>query len=129
MPRPLLLLLLPWLLQLPSRAEEALSTRLKRSAPYREDRLLLKPKGGINARDLARFHAENHCDVLRVFPGFGGVQVLQVPKGMAVAIDQRRSSRRCEGGKAGSSRRNHGSFPRRPFELAHHSGHALHPDA
>ena len=57
------------------------------SAPpaYREDRILIKPKAGINQTVLNNFHQARKGEVLRVFDGIGHLQVLRVPPGETVS--------------------------------------------
>jgi len=52
MPRLLLILLLPWFAQHTSLAEAAQATSLENAAAYREDRLLVRPKGGVSRGKL-----------------------------------------------------------------------------
>lgn len=49
-------------------------------AKFSPGRLLIQPKPGARAQELARFHAANGCSILRRFPAFGEVQVLQLPR-------------------------------------------------
>ncbi len=51
---------------------------------YREDRILIKPKAGINQTVLDNFHLARKGEVLRTFDGIGHLQVLRVPKGETV---------------------------------------------
>jgi hypothetical protein len=51
---------------------------------YREDRILIKPKAGINQTALDNFHLARKGEVLRTFDGIGHLQVLSVPKGETV---------------------------------------------
>ena len=51
---------------------------------YREDRILIKPKAGINQTVLDNFHLARKGEVLRTFGGIGHLQVLRVPKGETV---------------------------------------------
>ena len=51
---------------------------------YREDRILIKPKVGINWTALDNFHLARKGEVLRTFDGIGHLQVLRVPKGETV---------------------------------------------
>ena len=51
---------------------------------YREDRILIMPKAGINQTALASFHLARKGEVLRTFDGIGHLQVLRVPKGETV---------------------------------------------
>jgi subtilisin family serine protease len=53
-------------------------------AAYREDRILIKPKAGINQTALNNFHLARKGEVLRTFDGIGHLQVLRVPKGETV---------------------------------------------
>jgi subtilisin family serine protease len=53
-------------------------------AAYREDRILIKPKAGINQAALENFHLARKGEVLRTFDGIGHLQVLSVPKGETV---------------------------------------------
>jgi subtilisin family serine protease len=71
-------------LQISGKAAEAGTSAPLNRAAQREDRFLVKPKDGVSPQDLTRFHAESHCELLRHFPGFGGVQVLRVPPGESV---------------------------------------------
>jgi subtilisin family serine protease len=48
---------------------------------YRADRILIKPKAGINRAVLDNFHLTRRADVLRTFDGIGHLQVLSVPEG------------------------------------------------
>lgn len=48
-------------------------------AGFSPHRLLIQPKPDVSATELDRFHTTNGCSVLRRFPAFGGVQVLQLP--------------------------------------------------
>lgn len=49
-----------------------------------ESRFLIKPRIGTSREALDHFHANNRCEVLRRFPGFGGVEVVRLPMGQAV---------------------------------------------
>ena len=51
---------------------------------YRADRILIKPKAGVNRAALDNFHLARKADVLRTFDGIGHLQVLSVPKGETV---------------------------------------------
>jgi len=51
---------------------------------YREDRILIKPKAGINQSALDNFHLARKGEVLRTFDGIGHLQILRVPKGETV---------------------------------------------
>jgi subtilisin family serine protease len=51
---------------------------------YREDRILIMPKAGINRTALNNFHLARKGEVLRTFDGIGHLQVLRVPKGETV---------------------------------------------
>lgn len=78
------LVLLPALLWLtPMRATAAPAVGEK-VATQAEDRFLVKPRTGASRVELARFHSENRCEVLRRFPGFGDLKVLRAPPGHAV---------------------------------------------
>jgi subtilisin family serine protease len=48
---------------------------------YRADRILIKPKAGINQAALDNFHLARKAGVLRTFEGIGHLQVLSVPAG------------------------------------------------
>ena len=52
---------------------------------YREDRILIMPKTGINQTALANFHLARKGEVLRTFDGIGHLQVLRVPQGETVS--------------------------------------------
>lgn len=52
--------------------------------PLESNRFLVKPKFGSGRQALDRFHGENRCEVVRRFPGFGGLQVLRAPPGQVV---------------------------------------------
>lgn len=61
------------------------SARAQSTQPaYREDRILIKPKAGINQTALNNFHLARKGEVLRTFDGIGHLQVLRVPKGETV---------------------------------------------
>ena len=51
---------------------------------YREDRILIMPKAGINRAALDSFHLARKGKVLQTFDGIGHLQVLSVPKGETV---------------------------------------------
>jgi subtilisin family serine protease len=55
-----------------------------RVAPQAEDRLLIKPRIGVNRAELARFQSVNRCEIVRHFPGLGDLQVLRVSRGQAI---------------------------------------------
>jgi subtilisin family serine protease len=48
---------------------------------YRADRILIKPKAGINRAALDNFHRTRKAGLLRTFEGIGRLQVLSVPAG------------------------------------------------
>jgi subtilisin family serine protease len=52
---------------------------------YREDRILIMPKAGINLAALDNFHLARKGEVLRTFDGIGHLQVLHVPQGETVS--------------------------------------------
>jgi subtilisin family serine protease len=54
---------------------------MSNTARFRNDRLLIKPKPHANREQLDQLHERNHSKILRVFPGIGNVQVLQIPPG------------------------------------------------
>jgi subtilisin family serine protease len=47
---------------------------------YRPDRILIQPNAQTDPAELAAFHESNAVQVLRSFPAFDGIQVLQVPR-------------------------------------------------
>ncbi|HTY88246.1 MAG TPA: S8 family peptidase [Candidatus Acidoferrum sp.] len=51
---------------------------------FREDRILVKPKAGIDLAALTNFHQARQSDVLRTFDRIGHLQVLCVPRGETV---------------------------------------------
>jgi subtilisin family serine protease len=51
---------------------------------YRADRILIKPKAGVNWTALNNFHLAQKGEVLRAFDGIGHLQILSVPKGETV---------------------------------------------
>lgn len=59
-------------------------------AGFSQNRLLIQPKLDANPLELARFHAANRCSILRRFPAFDEVQVLQLPEDIAVPEMARR---------------------------------------
>ena len=77
----LLLVSLFWLTLIRAVAAPAIVEKLAAQAG---DRLLIKPRMGVNQAELARFHSGNHCAVLRRFPSFGDLQVLQLAPGRTV---------------------------------------------
>jgi subtilisin family serine protease len=52
---------------------------------YREDRILIKPKAGIDRTMLDNFHLARKGVVLRTFEGIGRLQVIRVPAGQTVS--------------------------------------------
>jgi len=52
---------------------------------YREERILIMPKAGINLAALDNFHLARKGEVLRTFDGIGHLQVLHVPQGETVS--------------------------------------------
>ncbi|MBA4147106.1 MAG: S8 family serine peptidase [Verrucomicrobia bacterium] len=52
-------------------------------APFRGDRILIKPAAGKEAA-LQNFHARGNIRVVRQFPAFDNIQVLQLPPGAGV---------------------------------------------
>jgi subtilisin family serine protease len=52
---------------------------------YREDRILIMPKAGINRTALVNFHLARKGVVLRTFEGIGRLQVIRVPAGQTVS--------------------------------------------
>jgi subtilisin family serine protease len=53
-------------------------------AEFRHDQILIKPKATVSGSDLASFHAAQRFEVARTFEGLGRIQVLRLPKGVAV---------------------------------------------
>jgi subtilisin family serine protease len=53
-------------------------------AAYREDRILIMPKAGINRTALNNFHLARKGEVLHTFDGIGHLQILRVSKGETV---------------------------------------------
>jgi subtilisin family serine protease len=51
---------------------------------FREDRILIQPKAGINQATLRNFHLAQRSEVLRTFDGIGRLQILRVPRGETV---------------------------------------------
>jgi subtilisin family serine protease len=51
---------------------------------YRADRILIKPKAGVNWTALNNFHLARKGEVLRTFDGIGHLQILSVPEGETV---------------------------------------------
>jgi subtilisin family serine protease len=49
--------------------------------PYREDRILIKPKHGVSPAALANFHSARQGEVLQTFEGMGRMQIVRLPKG------------------------------------------------
>ncbi len=54
-------------------------------ARFSQNRLMIQPKRDADSLELARFHAANRCSILRRFPAFDGVEVLQLPEDVAVS--------------------------------------------
>ena len=51
---------------------------------YRPDQILLQPKAGIRATELAVFHSAQQSEVLGTFAGIGGLQIVRLPAGETV---------------------------------------------
>ena len=58
--------------------------RIKFGASLREDRILIKPKAGIELALLDNFHAGQNVRPLRTFDGLGNFQILSVPAGSRI---------------------------------------------
>lgn len=52
--------------------------------PYRQDRILIKPRPGTSAVALAHFHASQQGKILHTFEGIGRLQIVELPKGASV---------------------------------------------
>src|SRR2546428_10240371 len=63
----------------------ALAQDISTPSPFREDRILIKPKSDIPAAMLKVFHAKQQSELLRSFSTLGNIQVLRVSKGHSVA--------------------------------------------
>ena len=57
----------------------------KASPPFREGRLLIKPKPGFPGSSLQQLHRVHSNRVLRTFPGIGNLQVIQLAPGISVS--------------------------------------------
>jgi subtilisin family serine protease len=79
------ILLSLWLAQLTGLAQTpSLSQPPASTPPYREDRILIKPKHDVSPAALANFHSARQAKVLQTFEGMGRMQVVRVPKGETV---------------------------------------------
>ena len=79
------ILLSLWLAQLTGVAQTpSLQQPPASTPPYREDRILIKPKHGVSPVALANFHSARQAEVLQTFEGMGRMQVVRIPKGETV---------------------------------------------
>ena len=74
------MMVLSWLLQVPAKARDTAPAEPAKAMAFRGCRLLVKPNPGVRLEQIARFHANNHCEVIALFPGLGGLQILRVPQ-------------------------------------------------
>src|SRR5688572_31201592 len=74
-----------------------LSVGLASPAPFRPDRILVKPKAGTDPAALRQFHAREQTDVMRTFTHLGNLQVVRLAREDARPPNSRERSGSWEG--------------------------------